>query len=157
MLISRINTNFIVISITLIFSLIMKNAYSQRPEVLAPYVWNSRVLLIFAPASSDTLFSQQTQLFESQELEIMDRDLVSFSIFPSNGSNPKKESLNSNEIRDLYSFYKITSSEFCVILIGKDGGEKLRTTNELLSLPLLFSTIDAMPMRKQEMKKNHRR
>lgn len=40
---------------------------------------------------------------------------------------------------------------FCVILIGKDGKEKLRSY-EPVNLRKLFSLIDQMPMRIQEMK-----
>ena len=38
-----------------------------------------------------------------------------------------------------------------VILIGKDGGLKLRLDN--LDIPILFSVIDAMPMRQNEMQR----
>lgn len=42
------------------------------------------------------------------------------------------------------------SKPFTVILIGKDGGEKLRS-DSVLPATKFFTTIDAMPMRKDEM------
>ncbi|MGI4806175.1 MAG: DUF4174 domain-containing protein [Janthinobacterium lividum] len=40
-------------------------------------------------------------------------------------------------------------------MIGKDGGEKLRS-NQAVSLEKLYNTIDDMPMRKNEMKQNRK-
>lgn len=51
----------------------------------------------------------------------------------------------------LFKKYGADPDEFTVILIGKDGFEKYRT-NKVLSTDQLFSIIDAMPMRRQEMK-----
>lgn len=43
------------------------------------------------------------------------------------------------------------SKVFSVVLIGKDGGEKLRRATPLLPSEL-FAIVDAMPMRQAEMK-----
>lgn len=53
----------------------------------------------------------------------------------------------------LYKKYKVDTAQFTVILIGKDGYEKYRT-NKVLEMDQLFSIIDAMPMRRSEMKNN---
>jgi hypothetical protein len=47
--------------------------------------------------------------------------------------------------------FHIRPNDFTVILIGKDGGEKLRS-RQPISLDTLRSTIDAMPMRQEEMR-----
>jgi len=47
--------------------------------------------------------------------------------------------------------FHIHPDDFTVILIGKDGGEKLRS-HQPVSLDTLRSTIDAMPMRQEEMR-----
>jgi len=46
--------------------------------------------------------------------------------------------------------YRITSSEPTLILIGKDGGEKMRQTSKF-DLKKVFALIDQMPMRRREM------
>ena len=48
-----------------------------------------------------------------------------------------------------------TADSFTFILIGKDGGEKFRS-KDIVANKKLFSIIDAMPMRRQEMKKQDR-
>ena len=50
--------------------------------------------------------------------------------------------------------YKVKKEAFVLILIGKDGGEKMRK-EQPIQAATLFSTIDAMPMRQAEMR-NHR-
>jgi hypothetical protein len=47
--------------------------------------------------------------------------------------------------------FNIGQSNFYAILIGKDGSEKLRSASAI-DTEKLFGTIDAMPMRRQEMK-----
>jgi hypothetical protein len=47
--------------------------------------------------------------------------------------------------------FGVARSDFTVILVGKDGGEKLRDSKPL-TYARLQATIDAMPMRRQEMK-----
>jgi hypothetical protein len=45
----------------------------------------------------------------------------------------------------------VPSGRFTVILIGKDGGEKIRQGSSV-DLKEIFAIIDAMPMRQQEMR-----
>ena len=47
--------------------------------------------------------------------------------------------------------FQIAPEAFAAILVGKDGGEKLRVFAPV-SMDRLNRTIDAMPMRKDEMK-----
>lgn len=47
------------------------------------------------------------------------------------------------------------ASPFTGILIGKDGGEKLRW-DSVITTDKLFGVIDAMPMRKEEMKRQNK-
>jgi hypothetical protein len=49
--------------------------------------------------------------------------------------------------------FGIGRGDFAVVLVGKDGGEKLRSTEPLRSRDLL-DRIDAMPMRRREMREN---
>jgi len=46
--------------------------------------------------------------------------------------------------------YRVAKGDTTVILVGKDGGEKLRT-GDLADLERIFRLIDSMPMRRREM------
>ncbi|WP_160148631.1 DUF4174 domain-containing protein [[Leptolyngbya] sp. PCC 7376] len=51
--------------------------------------------------------------------------------------------------RNLYR-YNSSDSDCAVVLIGKDGGTKLRSST-LINLNPIFSEIDSIPMRQKEM------
>lgn len=53
--------------------------------------------------------------------------------------------------RDFIIETRFGSAGFSVVLIGKDGGEKLRQTSPLAPADL-FALVDAMPMRQAEMR-----
>ena len=53
--------------------------------------------------------------------------------------------------RDLRVEYLTGADEFAVVLIGRDGGEKLRRASPI-SAEELFATIDEMPMRRRELR-----
>ena len=101
-------------------------------------IFPDRKLLIFADPDL-VLKRQQSALIEKEAAGIKERELTVVLV--------KKE-------KNLYEKYKVKYHQFTVILIGKDGYEKYRTNN-LLEMIQLFSIIDAMPMRKNEMKKTN--
>jgi len=51
----------------------------------------------------------------------------------------------------LYKRYRVNTGKFTLVLVGKDGGEKFRSTKPVTT-DQLFAIIDQMPMRQQEIK-----
>jgi hypothetical protein len=51
--------------------------------------------------------------------------------------------------------FGVTGNSFAAILVGKDGTEKLRHDAPVTAAKL-FATIDAMPMRRREMREEER-
>ena len=99
---------------------------------------DKRQLLLFTQNKDTGLAEKQLAIWKEAQAEMEERDLTITVI-------------TGNDL--LYKKYKVDSqTEFTVILLGKDGGEKLRTQN-LLTTNKLFALIDAMPMRRQEMQK----
>lgn len=58
--------------------------------------------------------------------------------------------VDADQSRRLADEYAIGADDFTVVLIGKDGGEKLRI-NEVPDLRSVYAVIDGMPMRSREM------
>ena len=118
---------------------------------LSKHQWKDRLILIVAEQKNEKFQQQLTELQKHQQ-GLNERKLVIYQILPEKyttgfeGENWKNSS-------DLYSKYKTKKSDFRVILIGLDGGEKLEQT-EVLSAEKLFNTIDSMPMRQAEIRKN---
>ena len=69
----------------------------------------------------------------------------------------QRESLSGCEAgirdRDLRVEYSTGADEFAVVLIGRDGGEKLRSA-EPVTVEELFGKIDGMPMRRRELRES---
>ena len=111
---------------------------------LAPLTWQNRVILIW---SNDGQALSQTM--EQNRWELDDRDLVWF-IF-----NDQQQLTTNYKGKIAPTFAQNMAKRYSrydkeVLLIGKDGGVKKRNTK--LYLDVLFREIDAMPMRKREMR-----
>ena len=115
----------------------------------ANYRWQNRLLLVFAPAPDDERVQAQQQLFEGQETELKERDLIVSYLFPEEG-RIEDETLSAEDVTSLRERYGVAEDDFIVLLIGKDG-----TAKERLEEPMqpadLFTKVDAMPMRQREM------
>ncbi|WP_421799811.1 DUF4174 domain-containing protein [Haliscomenobacter sp.] len=117
-------------------------------QPLDQYRWKNRILLVFAPDPQDQHLKDQLSLLNASRAGLVDRDLKVIVLDPkSNTSLPTADS------KHLYQVYKVEKDTFRVLLIGKDGTEKLRTSQPILPIDL-FRIIDAMPMRQSEMKRN---
>ena len=119
-------------------------------ELPADYQWQNRVLLVFGPTPDHYMVREQLALWQPEHIGFKERNLVVFRIYANKGLQPKGGQLNSSEVKSLRTKYQISNEKFWVILIGKDGGTKL-SSSELLTVKELFMVIDRMPMRRQEM------
>ncbi|ORM65384.1 hypothetical protein PRCB_22655 [Pantoea rodasii] len=108
---------------------------SPETADLNTYRWHNRPVVIFAPSKQDSRYQQQITLLESQKTALTERDIIVLS----DTSPGDKGQLRS----------QLKPKGFEVVLVGKDGGMKLRETTPL-SAEVLLSTIDNMPMRKTE-------
>ncbi|MCW9708605.1 DUF4174 domain-containing protein [Fodinibius salsisoli] len=123
---------------------------SHSPADLDQYQWENRLLLIFAPSDTSDFFHTQISEFEGRKKGFHDRDLKTLYLLGDGTSQVEGEPISVLATEQLYEDYNVPENTMTVILIGKDGTEKLRT-GQLLTILKLFSVIDAMPMRKQEM------
>ncbi|EIC84159.1 DUF4174 domain-containing protein [Serratia sp. M24T3] len=108
---------------------------SLTPETanLDRYQWHYRPVLIFAPSKTDANYVQQMAILEKSKVELVERDIIVLS-----DTSPASKG---------YLRSQLNPHGFEVMLVGKDGGVKLRQQKPLSS-EMLLSTIDKMPMRK---------
>jgi hypothetical protein len=109
---------------------------------------HARPLLIFAPKPGDSQLQIQLRRLHENAAAVTERDIVVIAI-PYESPSPTPATLTVDEARSARRRFHIAPPDFTVILLGKDGGEKLRS-NKPLSITQLNTTIDAMPMRQQE-------
>lgn len=76
--------------------------------------------------------------------------MVTGIVVSEGGSTLDGHVMNADQSRRLMNEYAIGDDAFSVLLIGKDGGEKLRV-NEVPDLQAIYAVIDGMPMRSREM------
>lgn len=98
-----------------------------------------RKVLLFHNAAGEQRWKSQLKELDAVQDGLRERDIEVESIAFSSQNAEKWEK------------WQVNSSEaFTFILIGRDGGEKLRS-GELVKKDKLFGLIDAMPMRMREM------
>jgi Domain of unknown function (DUF4174) len=101
-----------------------------------------RQIYLFAPNAQDPNLKEQQQIFASDTEGVKERDLR-VTVVLTESDNAK-----------LLKRYKIQTDKFTFLLIGKDGGEKFRSS-KIVTLERLFTLIDGMPMRQDEMKRRN--
>ena len=90
-------------------------------------------------------------LFEDEKLGFEERDLLLGRFFEDETGKLDVITVSSKEGAELRRAIGIPGGRFTVVLVGKDGGEKFRS-HEPAPPQDIFGRIDAMPMRRREMR-----
>ena len=127
------------------------NTYGQDIET---HKWVNRILIVKTLNTQSKKYERQLKEFRDSVEEFIDRKLVLYKIIGNdfvliNYNN--KQNKSGTVSRKLSDRIFNKNESFEIILIGLDGQIKLQQT-EILTNEYLFRTIDAMPMRKNEMK-----
>ena len=112
--------------------------------------WKNRVLVLFSPSESDVSFQLQKQGLAFRAEEVADRDLLILEIIEQGKSMAGNQLLSEKSVQAIRKRLGVQRGSFQILLIGKDGGVKLRSS-EPVSVKDIFGLIDSMPMRQQEM------
>lgn len=99
-----------------------------------------RQVLIFYNTNGTALKDKQLAELKKNAADLENRDMTIETYATTNKAEVKKWHIDA-------------ARPFTVLLVGKDGGEKLRSDSVVVATTL-FNTIDAMPMRKSEIKHN---
>lgn len=109
---------------------------SPSPAALEALRHQSRVALVFTPSPEDPRLEAQRALWRGSEVGFSDRDLVV---------------LEGRTTSELGATYGIRPTAFAMVLVGKDGHTAFRSDVPVAASDL-FQRIDAMPMRREEMR-----
>ena len=110
---------------------------------LKKYLWKNRIVVTFSPSKNNIERNYFINSINRNLCKFNSRNIIHID-FIFNEKN--------SEIEKFESFFEnlsLSTSEFRLILIGKDGGIKLNSRR--ISLEEIFSLIDTMPMRQEEM------
>jgi len=133
----------------IIFGQLSISTYSQD---LDKHKWNNRLLLISTLDHKNTTYQKQLLELKKENKALKERKLLVYHLRP----NQFKKGLYTKNWKNMpkdFENYLSKNKAFEIILIGLDGGIKLRQSH-FLSHESLFATIDVMPMRRQELNVN---
>jgi hypothetical protein len=121
------------------------SVFSQEAS-LSRYQWQNRLLFIVHSQSDQSVNMMDS--IERYQQEITERDLLLFiihhnEVYYPNGT--REQSMSGSGLKTALNI----GQEDRAVLVGKDGGVKLRQAQ--INMDGIFSTIDQMPMRKREM------
>jgi hypothetical protein len=122
---------------------------------LSQFQWKNRLLFLFAPNRNHPLLEPLHKSLADQKTEAADRDLVIFEILESGPSSMNTNYLDPQAAQKLRDKFNVQRGRFAVILLGKDGGIKLNRRDQT-QLADIFTLIDAMPMRREEIRQKSR-
>ncbi len=131
--------------VALIFVLVSSQVFAMNS--LSDLTWKKRVIIVFADADDQRL-ERQVKLLTDQRAELEERDLVVVSVINDEasitfGNEAKPDAAALRDEAD------VKKGSFQVVLVGKDGGIKLRSETVVPDVEL-FDVIDRMPMRQAE-------
>lgn len=128
--------------------MILSKFSALHAQNLSQHLWKNRVILIVS--EDNTAFERQILAFKANEKGMNERSLIVYHLksYEYEQVMPKG---NVQKSTNLFEKYKQANVSFELILIGLDGGIKLRQ-RDFLSCEKLFAIIDSMPMRSADIK-----
>ena len=121
---------------------------------LTQFQWKNRLLFIFAEDGSHPLFKDLQSQIVARKAEIDDRDLIVFEVPAQGPARMNNSPLDRKDADSIRTHFAIPSNTFSLILVGKDGGIKLKREDRV-DLSDVFGLIDSMPMRQREMQQKN--
>ena len=120
----------------IIFYLFMGNNFVMaEKKSLSNYLWENRLLIISYKKGNTDIKNSIEKLIQKNQCEFDDRNLKVIFFVNYNNSN--------------YQTPSYVNNKFGFWLVGYDGGVKLFSKDAII-IKNIFSTIDNMPMRKDE-------
>lgn len=125
--------------------LLASNTQGWSMDSLAHFTWKNRVLVVFGQ-TEDAKVQKQITTIRAQEAELADRDMVVLHV-TQDKVTPIFGNAGGIDAQALTREAGADGKSFEAVLIGKDGGVKLRSEDVVGSVAL-FDLIDRMPMRR---------
>jgi hypothetical protein len=133
-------------ALSVMFLWMAASAAAAAPNELKTYRWRERVVLVFARNASDPRLLAQRLAVQTLTRATDDRDLLLVEVV---GPWAAPVQFDAAALRRRFH---VPPAAFRVLLIGKDGVVKL-DQRSVLTAAHLVETIDAMPMRQEELRR----
>lgn len=138
----------------IIFPMILLSHHPQpepsEPFHLDDYRWERRVLVIFSPSDDHPEYQKQIKQLKGKKAGLVERHMLIVHVLPGDLAKLELEEPKEINQQKLRERFDVKKEPFSVLLIGKDGGTKMRS-EQALQIQSIFGRIDSMPMRQREM------
>jgi hypothetical protein len=111
--------------------------------------WRDRLLIVFAAGENAPALLRQRDIARQARADFSERELVTIEVV---GNSVSGSDESAAALRERFG---VAPHAFRVLLLGKDGGVKM-VSSVPLAAGALVSTIDAMPMRREESRRSGR-
>lgn len=138
---------------TILGAVIAMSFTIEAADAMSAYRWKNRPVVVIAGPGGEANLAEQRRIFAASRAGLAERDIVVVwvsgnAVSADLGPGP---GLTAAQLRARFG---TPANGFRVILVGKDGDAKL-TQSSPLGTATLFGTIDAMPMRLDEIRRSH--
>jgi len=121
---------------------------------IGEHKWQNRVLIVLSENTSNDNWQRQLSAYTSCKEALIERKIILYQVLPdkyrvtiSPGNEGDWQSSDK-----LFKRFKRSDSKIEIVLLGLDGGVKLRKNNKL-DCQEISAVIDQMPMRRSEIRK----
>jgi hypothetical protein len=138
-------------TVTAVLAMTGAAAGSDTAIAMTDYKWKYRPLVIFASDAGAPQLVAQRRIVAANRSALAERDIVVVwvvgnAVSAEFGPTPRENAAS------LLARFGAEKGDFRAVLIGKDGGAKL-TSASPITADRLYATVDAMPMRRNEMRR----
>lgn len=148
--------NYFTVVFALCTSIFICRVVVSQENPLAELRWQKRCVLLITDSEASKMYHRQISAlgafdseFEARKMYVIDVRKSKYLVKNAHDQDGSKSTWVANS--EIYKRYALKGEDFTIVLIGLDGGIKLRQP-EVISRQKLFDRIDAMPMRRAEIK-----
>ncbi|HEA28589.1 MAG TPA: DUF4174 domain-containing protein [Leeuwenhoekiella sp.] len=127
--------------------------HANAQQDFSKYKWRNRILLFSATSLNEESFTAQFKSFLDSPKKLDDRNLILLTLIKGRVYDKDLKPVSNYDAAALRKKYDMNASFSGLVLIGKDGGAKLKK-NFPVEPKVIFEAIDQMPMRQKEMREN---
>jgi hypothetical protein len=131
----------------------MQPVRQARPVIdLERYLWRARLLLVFAQSPAEAAYREQQHSLVTRRHDLAERDLLVFALFDEAQGEGDGAPISPAWTYQLRQRFGLSESRFAVIVVGKDGGQKLRS-GQPVPVGDILGMVDSIPMRQEELRR----
>ncbi len=119
---------------------------------LEAYLWQNRLLLIATASPDDPEVVSVRDTLVQRSDALIDRDMVVIQLYETGAGVVGEKPITSQESQRIRAYYGLAPGDKVLVLVGKDGEIKRRSPLTV-DLSAVFEQVDAMPMRRQEIRR----